>query len=144
MSAVNDILSKKQVLAVCRLAGFRGKHLLKAAATAGAESAWDYTSSYQNANGSTDRGLFQINDKAHPDFPDRLAFLPIPSARKAYELSNGGQNWTPWYAYGGVRYALYYALCAASLAAEKAGLWKHSLADRVTELERAGDEWVPA
>lgn len=139
---MSDYLNKKQVLTVCYLAGFRHHRLIKAAATAGAESAWDYTSFYVNENLSTDRGLFQINT-IHADLSDHDAYLPIPSARYAFKLSNGGNNFSPWYAYGGARYLLYYALCAASYAAEKAGLWKTSLADRVTELERAGDEWVP-
>ena len=138
----DDTLNKKQVLAVCFLVGFRHHRLIKAAATAGAESAWDYTSSYYNTNGSIDRGLFQINT-VHADLDDHDAYLPIPNARYAFRLSHEGQNFSPWYAYGGARYFLYYAICAASYAASKAGLWKTSLADRVTELERAGDEWTP-
>lgn len=139
---MSDYLTKKQMLAVCYLAGFRHHGLIKAAATAGAESAWDYTASYYNDNGSIDRGLFQLNS-IHADISDHDAYLPIPSARYAYRLSHQGTNFSAWYAYGGSRYLLYYALCATSYAAEKLGLWKTSLADRVTELERVGDEWVP-
>lgn len=136
-------LSKKQVIAVCHYVGFRGLRLVRAGATSGAESAWQYESTYTNTNGSVDRGLFQINDDAHPDLSDHDAFLPIPNARYAFKLSGGGKRWTPWYAYGGARYLLYYPLVAASYAAAKAGLWRTSLAEREAALERVGDEWTP-
>ena len=47
-----------------------------------------------NTDGSRDRGLFQINDKAHPDVLEDQAFDPIFSARffcKAFK--NGNLSW---------------------------------------------------
>lgn len=136
-------LNKKQVIAVCHYVGFRGLRLVKAGATSGAESAWQYESTYVNANGSVDRGLFQINS-SHSDYlSDTAAFKPILNAAFAYRLSKEGKDWSPWYAYGGARYLLYYPLVAASLLAAKAGLWKQSLEEREAVFARAGDDWVP-
>lgn len=48
-----------------------------------------------NADGSIDRGLWAINDKAHPDVPDAACDSPVIAtafARKLY-LANGWHSW---------------------------------------------------
>lgn len=51
----------------------------------------------QNPGGGNDRGLWQINDKAHPDVSDQAAFDPTTSTEIAYQLSQGFKSWGPWH-----------------------------------------------
>lgn len=49
---------------------------------------------------STDRGLWQINDRAHPDVTDRCADTPECAAKAARRLVVGTpQGWSHWVAY---------------------------------------------
>lgn len=50
----------------------------------------------QNPRGGNDRGLWQINSKAHPDVSDMAAFDPNASTAIAYQLSAGFAQWGPW------------------------------------------------
>jgi hypothetical protein len=53
-----------------------------------------------NPDGSIDRGLFQINDRAHPDCPDSVAYDAVKAtayARKIY--TNHGGSFGAWSAY---------------------------------------------
>lgn len=50
---------------------------------------------------STDRGLFQINDRAHPDVTDACAYDPVCNAKAALRISQGGKNWAAWRSSGG-------------------------------------------
>jgi soluble lytic murein transglycosylase-like protein len=45
---------------------------------------------------SRDRGVMQINDKAHPDFPDRLAFDPQANINYAFQMWKQQGNWSAW------------------------------------------------
>ncbi len=136
-------LNRKQAIALCHYVGFRGDKLVTAVAVMGAESARKYDAIGTNPDGSHDRGLFQINDRAHPDFSDADALLPIPNARFAHKMSNGGKNWSPWAAYNSGRYLENMDSTAVSLEEEKDGLWKLSIADREKAFAREGDSWVP-
>jgi hypothetical protein len=140
----DDQLNRKQALAVCHFVGFRAEKLVTAVAVMGAESGRKYLAFYVNPSGSTDRGLFQINDGAHPDLSDHDAYLPIPNARYAFKMSNGGKNWAPWAAYNSGRYLENMDPVQAELDEEKDGLWKISIADREKAFVREGDTWVPS
>lgn len=50
----------------------------------------------QNPRGGNDRGIWQINSKAHPDVSDQAAFDPVVATQIAYQLSNGFSSWGPW------------------------------------------------
>ena len=63
-----------------------------AAAIALAESGGDSSSTNNNSNGSTDRGLWQINS-VHGGLS---TYDPIANARAAVQISNNGTNWRPW------------------------------------------------
>lgn len=63
-----------------------------AAATALAESGGRSDASNGNGNGSTDRGLWQINS-VHGA---QSTFDPMANARAAIAISNNGTNWKPW------------------------------------------------
>jgi hypothetical protein len=63
-----------------------------------AESGGNPRAVNRNRNGSTDRGLWQINS-VHKQFdPDRL-FDPDYNAEAMAVVSKGGTDWTPWVAY---------------------------------------------
>jgi hypothetical protein len=58
------------------------------------------TATHVNPDGSIDRGLWQINDKAHPDVTDADAFDPVKAtawARKIYV--DRGHTFNAWSAY---------------------------------------------
>jgi hypothetical protein len=60
-----------------------------------------------NTNGSIDKGPFQINDRAHPDVPEKCAFDLQCAAQAAKEISNNGSNWGPWTTYNSGAYKQY-------------------------------------
>ena len=68
-----------------------------AAAIAMAESSGDPLAVGRNRKPrSRDRGLFQINDRWHPEVSNRCAFVPRCNAKEALRISNGGRNWRQW------------------------------------------------
>jgi hypothetical protein len=90
-------------------AGFHGQGLDTAVAVAMAESGGHPTSHNTNAGtGDNSYGLFQINmlgslgparmEQYHLSSYNEL-FDPSVNARVAYQLSQGGTNWTPWTTY---------------------------------------------
>lgn len=63
-----------------------------AAAIALAESGGDSSSTNRNGNGTTDRGLWQINS-IHGGLSTTD---PMANARAAVQISKNGTNWRPW------------------------------------------------
>lgn len=63
-----------------------------AAAVALAESGGKSDATNSNTNGSTDRGLWQINS-VHGG---QSTFDPIANAKAAINISSNGKNWSPW------------------------------------------------
>lgn len=86
-------------------AGFRGERLVLAVAIGLAES--DCVPGARHANGasagcpygSTDRGLWQINDCYHAEVSDSCAYATQCNANAAYTISGGGADWRPWTTY---------------------------------------------
>jgi cell wall-associated NlpC family hydrolase len=100
MTSLRDLLAS---------VGFHGKGLDTAVAVSMAESGGHPTSHNTNAGtGDNSYGLFQINMLGDLG-PERMReyhlssynqlFDPATNARVAYQLSNGGTNWTPWTTY---------------------------------------------
>jgi peptidoglycan hydrolase-like protein with peptidoglycan-binding domain len=91
-------------------AGFRGERLVTAVAVALAESSCRPSASNTNGptagcpNGSTDRGLWQINNCYHPSVTNTCAYNAACNARAAYSISSSGSNWQPWSTYNSGRY----------------------------------------
>jgi uncharacterized protein YgiM (DUF1202 family) len=106
-------------------AGLRGNPLVTAVAVALAESGCNPSATGYNgptagcASGSTDRGLWQINNCYHPTVSDACAYDPQCNANAAYSISGGGSNWTPWSTYNNGVYAGY--LSAAQAAVNRLG-----------------------
>lgn len=63
-----------------------------AAAVAMAESGGDSSASNSNTDGSTDRGLWQINS-VHGSLS---TFDVTANTKAAIQISNNGKNWSPW------------------------------------------------
>jgi len=98
-------LSIASALAACRAAGFSGRdEVVDAVCVMCAESALYVKAYHENLkpNGevdSTDRGLFQINDKWHPDLSIEDALMAAPNVvyARGMVVASGGFN--PWAAY---------------------------------------------
>ena len=74
-----------------------------AAAIALAESSGYVNATNQNTNGSTDRGLWQINS-VHGALS---TYSPRANTRAAIAISNNGTNWEPWTTYKTGAYRTY-------------------------------------
>jgi hypothetical protein len=104
-------LSIKQALALCYAVGWRRFALTTAVAVMTAESGRYDGAWHLNDNGSTDRGLFQINT-VHP-LTDAEAFDAKRNAEYAFTLSRAGADWTPWAAYNSGAALKYVPIVAA-------------------------------
>lgn len=60
------------------------------------ESGGNTNARNHNSNGSIDRGIWQWNNRAHPDISDACAFDPVCATQKALSISGNGSNWGPW------------------------------------------------
>lgn len=72
---------------------------IRAASIMLAESGGDplaYRDASKNPRGGNDRGLWQINSKAHPDVSDQAAFDPNTATDIAYVLSAAFTSWGAW------------------------------------------------
>lgn len=74
------------------------REIVIAVAVAMAESSCNPNATNQNP-GSTDRGLWQINNVYHSEVSDTCAFQVQCNADAAWNISNHGSNWTPWATY---------------------------------------------
>lgn len=97
-------MSRQQVYAVLRAAGFDHEGAVHMVAIAQRESGFNiearanYPQGVSAGYGPEDSiGLFQVNMLAHPQYdPERLATDPLYAAQAAYEISGGGTNFNPW------------------------------------------------
>jgi len=103
----NDMLTAEELKAVLYSVGFRGNDLKEAWAIAMKESNGRPMAHNRNAStGDNSYGLFQINMIGSLG-PDRLEkfnlknnsdlFDPVTSAKIAFFMSNGGQDWSAWH-----------------------------------------------
>ncbi len=69
-----------------------------AIAIALAESGGDPTATDHDANGTVDRGLWQINS-VHTQFSASCDYDPRCGAGAAFSISAGGTDWEPWTTY---------------------------------------------
>lgn len=97
-----------EVARVCRDAGLSGERLVNAVSVAIAESGQYFSKTDEwkcdpiarfvnvGTRRSVDRGVFQINDVAHPDVSNDEADTPAIAAREAKRISKDGTDWSPW------------------------------------------------
>jgi hypothetical protein len=102
----HEQMSPKELKAVLHEAGFRGANLKEAWAVAMKESTGRPRSHNDNPNtGDNSHGLFQINMIGSLG-PARLKqyklenyedlFDPLTNAKIAFQMSDGGDNWSAW------------------------------------------------
>jgi Lysozyme like domain len=95
------ILTVAEARALAEAAGFVGSRAQTIVAIAQAESGLNTLA--QNTTGntppSTDRGILQINSFWHAEVPNSCAYDAACSFERAYGISAGGRNFTPWAAY---------------------------------------------
>jgi hypothetical protein len=107
----NDRLSPQQLKDLLHSVGFRGQHLQQAWGTAMKESTGRPMAHNQNSStGDNSYGLFQINMIGNLG-PARLEqyslssyedlFDPLTNAKIAFQMSDGGKNWSAWNGIGG-------------------------------------------
>lgn len=102
----NEQLAPKELKAILYEAGFRGKNLKEAWAVAMKESTGRPRSHNDNPNtGDYSHGLFQINMigslgparlKQYNLDSNKDLFNPLTNAKIAFQMSNGGKNWSGW------------------------------------------------
>ena len=94
------MLTDEELFSVLYKAGFRGASLIAAMAIVYAESNGDSgATNTRNRNGSTDRGLWQINNKAHANVSDSCAYDEHCASKEAFRISKNGTDFSPWSAY---------------------------------------------
>lgn len=114
-----------RVAELARAAGVEcGEPLQVAVAIAAAESGLRGNAINRNgptagcAEGSSDVGLWQINDCYHPEIARTCALDAECNARAMYDVSRRGSDWSPWTTYRSGAYAAF--LDEASAAAARA------------------------
>jgi hypothetical protein len=73
--------------------------ILVAIAVGLAESSCDPGASYTNSNGCVDRGLWQIDNCAHPNVSNACAYQAQCNGDAAWNISGDGTDWEPWTTY---------------------------------------------
>ncbi len=113
----NQQLSYNQIAALAYKAGFRGQGLTNIVAISQAESSGNVSAGYSGYLSGTHNsiGLTQINANAHPQYTPSQLLDPLANMQAAYQISNGGKNFTPWTTYINGSYKRY--LSPASQAA---------------------------
>lgn len=96
-----------QLVAIAQQNGFTGLSANIIAAIALAESSGDPQASFVNADGSTDRGILQINSFSHAEVPDSCAYDVSCSLQQAYRISNYGNTFTQWVTFNTGAYQQY-------------------------------------
>lgn len=103
-----------------------------------AESGRDPNAKHVNTDGSIDRGIWQINDKAHPDVTDATAYDPVLATRAALSISKGGTDFSPWSAFTNGAYKAHLEAAKVALdGAAKERMLKAQLADAKVDLAKA-------
>lgn len=114
------VLSDVDLARVILNAGFTGSSAITAFAVAQAESAGNTQAVNKNTNGSTDRGLFQINS-IHTQYDWKRLYEPAYNAAAAFAISSSGTNWQPWSAYKNGKYEKFMARGLAAVSAVNGG-----------------------
>lgn len=73
-----------------------GEPMYTCCSIAMAESSGRTDATNQNDNGTTDRGLWQINDVHDDKMPGADRYDPEVNAQLMAQISSGGTNWQPW------------------------------------------------
>ena len=110
------VISMASAMSYARKAGMPcNGNLIIAGAVARGESGLNYSAvGGPNYNGSYDYGLWQINNKAHPQYSKSCLLSPSCNAKAMMGVSSGGKNWKPWVVYWKGYYKKYMATAQAA------------------------------
>lgn len=91
-------MSAEAIAQLAQRAGWRGRHITLATAVALAESSGNPSATNANTNGSTDYGLWQVNDVHRSSgFNPARGLEPLYNARQAHAVwERADGSWTPW------------------------------------------------
>ena len=105
----NQKLSYTQLAALAYQAGFRGVGLANIVAISEAESGGNTNAGYIGYTQGTHNsiGVAQINANAHPQYSATELLNPLANFEAAYQISNGGVNFSPWTTYQTGAYSQY-------------------------------------
>lgn len=98
MALAGERLSPRAIARLCWDAGWRDENLITAVCIVLQESAGFTEATHENNDGSMDNGLWQINNKAHPNVTQAVAFDPAAATKVARALYKD-QKFRPWAAY---------------------------------------------
>lgn len=112
------VLTDIQIAQAALGAGLGVGQAVTAVAIALAESGGNPLARHVNADGTVDRGLWQINSYWHKEVPDNVAYSVAGAAQAMKAISAGGINFSPWSTFGSGAYAAY--LSRATLAVNAA------------------------
>jgi len=120
---------------------WQGSNIDIAVAISKAESSWIVNNWHKNGDGSIDRGLWQINDKWHPEFNDfnRLLTDPDYNAAAAFQISGHGVDWTPWATYNDGSYRKY---LTGQQTAATSGIFGPQVATAIDAINNGSGAWT--
>lgn len=104
-SVAGQTYSYNDLVGLAQQAGFTGASANTAAAIALAESS-GVSNAYNPNDPQGSYGLMQINQAAHPGTAS-TALDPLGSFQLAYQISNGGTNFSPWSTFKNGAYTQY-------------------------------------
>lgn len=90
--------------------------LVVAVAVAMAESSCTpHAKNVNDDGGSVDRGLWQLNNRYHPEVSDSCAYQIQCNANAAWKVSGHGAHWSPWSAYNNGSWKTYVSDARAAI-----------------------------
>ena len=112
-------LTPAEIARVAHQAGVPcGDKLVTAVAVGLGESDGVEQATHSNTDGSIDRGVWQINSRAWPEYPEKCTFDAVCNAGAMVDISGGGSNWQPWLAFTNQRYQQFLSDARAAEATE--------------------------
>jgi surface antigen len=120
--STNGTLSAQEIAHAAHGAGVAcGDNLTTAVAVAMGESGGVTSATHVNDDGSVDRGLWQVNSGAWPNYTESCLFDASCNAGAMMDISGGGTNWNPWVVYTTGAYQQYLSEASAAAASECSG-----------------------
>lgn len=121
-AALGSTVTPDEIAALAKGAGLPCDKLVVATAVALGESDGVVRATHYNAyDGSTDRGIWQINSKAWPMFGESCVFDAACNAKAMATISNKGASFSHWLAYTNGRYQQFMSQAQAAYGRGVAG-----------------------
>jgi hypothetical protein len=95
----SGVLTRAQVMELASDAGFTAWGLTEIVKIAYAESGFNTQARLVDADGSIDRGLYQINSYWHSEVSDACSYDAWCATQQAYRISKQGTDFSQWTSY---------------------------------------------